>query len=69
MTAAGAVPRFPEGFLWDGPTAANQVEGGQAAEGKGLSIQDVMPKGLRAPRTEGPTQDNPKQDSVDFYHR
>ena len=31
---------FPEGFLWGGATAANQVEGGTSQGGKGLSVAD-----------------------------
>ncbi|WP_422758517.1 glycoside hydrolase family 1 protein [Paenarthrobacter sp. C1] len=60
---------FPEGFLWGGATAANQMEGEYAGGGKGLSIQDVMPKGITSPPTEGPTPDNLKQVGIDFYHR
>jgi 6-phospho-beta-glucosidase len=60
---------FPEGFLWGGATAANQIEGAYAEGGKGLSIQDVMPKGIMELPTEGPTEDNLKQVAIDFYHR
>lgn len=31
---------FPEGFLWGGATAANQVEGGFCSGGKGMSVAD-----------------------------
>jgi len=33
---------FPKNFLWGGATAANQVEGAYAADGKGLSVADVF---------------------------
>jgi 6-phospho-beta-glucosidase len=60
---------FPQGFLWGGDTAANQIEGAYREGGKGLSIQDVMPKGITSPPTEVPTQDNLKLVGIDFYHR
>lgn len=60
---------FPDGFLWGGATAANQLEGGYLDGGKGLSTQDVMPKGIMAPPTEGPTDDNLKHVGIDFYNR
>jgi 6-phospho-beta-glucosidase len=61
---------FPEGFLWGGATAANQVEGAYDVDGKGLSVQDVLPRGgIGAARTEGPTSDNLKLEAIDFYHR
>ncbi len=37
--------RFPNGFLWGGATAANQLEGAYREGGKGLSIADVLPGG------------------------
>ncbi|MFT4216021.1 MAG: glycoside hydrolase family 1 protein [Micropruina sp.] len=60
---------FPEGFLWGGGTAANQLEGGYDAGGKGPSIQDVMPRGIKAPPTDEPTPDNLKLIGIDHYHR
>ncbi|MGM0181284.1 glycosyl hydrolase [Enterococcus sp. AZ150] len=36
---------FPDGFLWGGATAANQLEGAFQAGGKGLSVADAMPGG------------------------
>ena len=60
---------FPQGFLWGGATAANQLEGAYDEGGKGLSIQDVTPQGIMAPRTDGPTPDNLKLEGIDFYHR
>ncbi|MFF1252570.1 glycoside hydrolase family 1 protein [Pseudarthrobacter sp. NPDC058329] len=60
---------FPQGFLWGGAIAANQIEGAFDKDGKGLSIQDVMPDGLQTSPTESPTEDNLKQVGIDFYHR
>ncbi|WP_047688909.1 glycoside hydrolase family 1 protein [Kocuria sp. ZOR0020] len=60
---------FPEGFLWGGATAANQFEGAYDQGGKGLSIQDIMPKGIMAPPSEEPTEDNLKLTGIDFYNR
>jgi 6-phospho-beta-glucosidase len=60
---------FPADFLWGGATAANQIEGGYNEGGKGLSIQDVMPKGITTDPTDAPTDDNLKQVAIDFYHR
>lgn len=60
---------FPTNFLWGGATAANQVEGGYADGGKGLSIQDVLPGGIIKPITEGPTEDNLKLVAIDHFHR
>lgn len=69
--------KFPQNFLWGGATAANQYEGAYNLDGKGLSVQDVTPKGGvpakpgdRNPLiTKGPTADNLKLEGIDFYHR
>ncbi|MBS6185008.1 MAG: glycoside hydrolase family 1 protein, partial [Clostridium celatum] len=61
--------KFPENFLWGGATAANQFEGAYNEDGKGLSIQDVMPRGIKGSPTEEPTEDNMKLVGIDFYHR
>ena len=63
------VKEFPKDFLWGGATAANQYEGAYNADGKGLSVQDVTPKGGFGPITDGPTVDNLKLEGIDFYHR
>lgn len=60
---------FPENFLWGGAVAANQCEGAYLEDGKGLSVQDVMPHGIRGDRTKEPTEDNMKLIGIDFYHR
>lgn len=60
---------FPKEFLWGGAVAANQCEGAYNEDGKGLSIQDVMPHGIRTPHTDLPTEDNMKLIGIDFYHR
>ncbi|MDN5571011.1 MAG: glycoside hydrolase family 1 protein [Propionibacteriaceae bacterium] len=60
---------FPDGFLWGGAVAANQLEGAYLADGKLPSIQDVMPHGITTPPTDEPTPDNLKLEGIDFYHR
>ncbi len=60
---------FPDGFLWGGATAANQVEGAYDQDGKGLSVQDVLPNGGVFPRVDAPTPDNLKLVAVDHFHR
>ena len=60
---------FPDGFLWGGATAANQLEGAYLEDGKLPSIQDVLPKGGMTDPTDEPTPDNLKLEGIDFYHR
>lgn len=60
---------FSKNFLWGGATAANQMEGAYLEDGKGLSIQDLLPHGVASPRTDEPTPDNLKLIGIDFYHR
>ena len=69
---------FPDGFLWGGATAANQLEGGYLQGGKGLSLVDVMPYGKdRFPVGTGKLKmfecDKehyyPSHEAIDFYHR
>ena len=61
--------KFPKDFLWGGAVAANQCEGAYNEDGKGLSVQDVLPRGIRGERTDVPTEDNLKLKAIDFYHR
>jgi 6-phospho-beta-glucosidase len=60
---------FPKNFMWGGATAANQLEGAYNLDGKGLSQQDIMPKGIMGPITQKPTVDNLKLVGIDYYHR
>ncbi|WP_275259472.1 glycoside hydrolase family 1 protein [Paenibacillus pinistramenti] len=69
-----AINKFPEGFLWGGATAANQLEGGYNEGGKGLSTADVMTAGTHTtPRRITLELDEslnyPSHEAVDFYHR
>lgn len=71
--------QFPEGFLWGGATAANQLEGGYLEGGKGMNLADVMPGGkVRLKVISEPGFDfkidnekyvYPNHDGIDFYHR
>ncbi|WP_368900920.1 glycoside hydrolase family 1 protein [Oceanobacillus oncorhynchi] len=69
---------FPEGFLWGGATAANQLEGGFHEGNKGLNIADVLPGGkerlqvLRNPGFQFEIEEGksyPNHEAIDFYHR
>lgn len=60
---------FPENFLWGGAVAANQCEGAFNVDNKGLSVQDVAPRGIKGGPTSEPTKDNMKLIGIDFYHR
>ncbi|MFP9126871.1 glycoside hydrolase family 1 protein [Niallia sp. BSM11] len=61
--------RFPEGFLWGGAVAANQLEGAYKEDGKGLSTADVSPHGIMSPPDESMTAYNLYHDGIDFYHK
>ncbi len=55
---------FPEGFVWGGATAAYQIEGAAAEDGKGPSIWDMFC------RTEGRIWNHQSGDvACDHYHR
>lgn len=69
---------FPEGFLWGGATAANQIEGGFNEGDKGLNIADVLPGGkermsiLQEPGFDFEIKEEkhyPNHEAIDFYHR
>lgn len=71
--------RFPQGFLWGGATAANQVEGAYDQEGKGLSIVDAIPGGKQRLNIvssaefdftiEPEKYSYPNHKGIDHYHR
>ncbi|MFE8699845.1 glycoside hydrolase family 1 protein [Cytobacillus sp. FJAT-54145] len=71
--------QFPEGFLWGGATAANQLEGAYLEGGKGMNLADVMPGGkirFKLITTPGfnfeidkEKYTYPNHDGIDFYHR
>ncbi|EOV9657295.1 glycoside hydrolase family 1 protein [Cronobacter turicensis] len=61
---------FPDGFLWGGAVAANQVEGAYLTDGKGLSTSDVQPQGILGTVVEREPDDRGIKDvAIDFYHR
>lgn len=66
-----SVKQFPNGFLWGGAVAANQCEGAAYEGGKGLSLADISPKGVRGPYDDAiiPGKYYPHAQAVDFYHR
>ncbi|SDO49284.1 glycoside hydrolase family 1 protein [Alkalicoccus daliensis] len=69
---------FPEGFLWGGATAANQVEGGFNEGNKGPNMADVLPGGKERLKVlkqadfdfePKPGTHYPNHEAIDFYHR
>ncbi|WP_170237545.1 6-phospho-beta-glucosidase [Streptococcus hyovaginalis] len=71
------LPAFPDGFLWGGATAANQVEGAYDVDRRGLANVDVVPIGEdRFPIIAGQKKMfdfeegyfYPAKGSIDFYH-
>ncbi|GAB2024128.1 6-phospho-beta-glucosidase [Lactovum odontotermitis] len=61
-------------FLWGGAVAAHQLEGGWNADGKGISVADVMTAGSHGVSrriTDGvlPGENYPNHEAIDFYHR
>ncbi len=65
---------FPDGFVWGGATAANQLEGAYNVAGKGLSTADVMTVGGRGKRRKitkdgiHPDLYYPSHVAIDHYH-
>ena len=56
---------FPENFFWGAASAANQCEGAWQAEGKGVSISDVMTNGThKEPRRITPVIDEDRYFSI-----
>jgi len=59
-----ALPKFPDGFLWGASTAAYQIEGAVAEDGRGRSVWDTFA------HTPGRTKDGDTGDrAADHYHR
>ncbi|WP_462408517.1 6-phospho-beta-glucosidase [Neobacillus sp. Marseille-QA0830] len=61
--------KFPDGFLWGGAVAANQLEGAYQEDGKGLSTADVSPNGIMSPPDFSMSQFNLYQQGINFYHK
>ncbi|QDP39198.1 glycoside hydrolase family 1 protein [Radiobacillus deserti] len=72
--------KFPEGFLWGGATAANQLEGAYQEGGKGLNLADVLPGGKENRlgllsstgfnfEIDQSKYHYPNHEGIDFYHR
>ncbi len=61
--------KFPENFLWGGAIAANQVEGAYDQDGKGLSVADVMPRGIlnSTPVLDAELGDYPYHSAINYY--
>lgn len=68
--------KIPEGFLWGGAVASNQVEGAYLEGGKGMSAVDILPAGperdqyFKNPPSLELRDDffYPSHDAIDFYH-
>lgn len=75
---------FPQGFLWGGATAANQLEGAWNVDGKGLTTAEVVKKAtdrkdmskmnlvtqesIQEAITDKTDEMYPKRRGIDFYH-
>ncbi|MDR2509053.1 MAG: family 1 glycosylhydrolase [Spirochaetaceae bacterium] len=66
--------KFPEGFLWGGAVAANQVEGAWREDGKGIDLTNGFPRGFAEwDKFERHPDESkgyfPTMSAIDFYHR
>ncbi|TXJ36363.1 6-phospho-beta-glucosidase [Brachyspira pilosicoli] len=61
--------KIPEGFLWGGAVAANQLEGAYMEDGKGLSVADYSPKGITGGYHDIKHGEHLTHNAIDFYHR
>lgn len=66
--------KLKKDFLWGAATAANQLEGGYRAGGKGISIADISTGGSKnvsrkITRTIQPNHHYPSHSAVDHYNR
>jgi len=64
---------FPEGFLWGGAVAANQIEGAWNTDGKGPSIADHITAGTKSSPRRFTKEIHsgeryPSHEAIDFYH-
>lgn len=60
---------FSKKFLWGTAFAANQIEGAYNKDNKGLSVQDVLPKGALGHIDLDLKEFNIKRKAIDFYHK
>lgn len=67
--------KFPDNFLWGGAIASAQAEGAFDADGRGLSVYDLMPCGKNRVQSflNGEYKEKnliyPNRQGIDFYHR
>lgn len=66
--------KMPDDFLWGSAAAAHQIEGGFGADGKGMSVADVLTVGGKdkSRRITNGIEEGvfyPNHDAIDFIHR
>lgn len=64
---------LPKSFLWGGAVAAHQLEGGWDADGRGISVSDVLTAGAHGVArriTDGVVEGEsyPNHEGIDFFH-